>query len=241
MLDAEIGLLQYLGKVLALRPPRPPWRMDKWLAVPGVVCLITAATGQAFTWGGAQLGIITSPTTRITTVLLGLGLMVLSFFVVIGGDSGTGREQGETRHTKTVAGKTEDPSETLLHRDRAPYFEDKIMDAVASVLTGPLAETELTTEGPTTAPYDALLRRGTASTAVVFLGLRGANLKLFHDALQRLPPGRSLLWVQPEIGQAMMREASKANQWGLVVEPVQWSSDADNEALSEALMRLLAP
>ncbi len=86
----RIVFAQGLRRLIALRPPRPPWRMDKWLAVPGVVCLIVAVTGQAVSWGGAQLGIVTSGGARATTLILGIGLVLLSFFVVVGDQASAG-------------------------------------------------------------------------------------------------------------------------------------------------------
>jgi hypothetical protein len=90
-----------MGRLFALRPPRPPWRMDRWFAIAGIVCLVVSVTGQAFTWGGAQLNAITSPLTRVGTFILGVVLIGLSFFVQVGGrgKDPTGRAPLPTEET----------------------------------------------------------------------------------------------------------------------------------------------
>lgn len=107
-MDPVVGLLGRTARVaialravFALRPPRPPWRADRWLLVPAVVCLVAAVSGQAFSFGGAGLGGINSATARLITFTLGVGLLLLSFFVVVGGKARAAPEAVEVAGLKT--------------------------------------------------------------------------------------------------------------------------------------------
>lgn len=64
--------------------PQTPWRLEKWLAGPGIVCVIAAVTGQVVSYSGLQIGSINAPLTRLLTFLLGLVLVLLSPFVTVG-------------------------------------------------------------------------------------------------------------------------------------------------------------
>jgi hypothetical protein len=101
--------------------------MERWLALPGILCLIVAATGQAFSYSGMQLGVVSTPAGRVLTGILGAMLLVLSLFAEVGGSEsqppGPGQESSDAEAQPLATPVEAVARESQTNRHIAPLLD----------------------------------------------------------------------------------------------------------------------